>query len=223
MKHIFLTGNPQVGKSTTIWRLLAEYPQLRVGGFRTVAGPILSGAVLRGDGYWQVVPIHSKSKLVKSDNGVDRRWEPGNDADEKYYGGDAVYMLPADRDVPFTADNLLFERWYGESERRFCVFPQVFDTLGVALLKDAVDCDLMIMDEIGLREQNSNLFKRAILAKLAGDIPVLGVVQRWEGEFVERIRNHPNVELITVTEENREYVLQELLYWIEPVVMNCFM
>ena len=35
-KHIFLTGEIQVGKSTIIKKYLDAHPELRVGGFRTV-------------------------------------------------------------------------------------------------------------------------------------------------------------------------------------------
>ena len=42
--HIFLTGLRQVGKSTLLRRVLAEYPTLRLGGFRTVTAADVPGA-----------------------------------------------------------------------------------------------------------------------------------------------------------------------------------
>lgn len=171
MKHIFLTGNVQVGKSTILRRLLERYPELKIGGFRTVAGA-----------------VEGKSDC------------------------DGIYMLPAvDMNIPLNNDALLFERWIENGERRFRVFTEVFDTLGVSLLKESNNCDVILMDEIGFSEKDALLFQQAILEKLDGDIPVFGVVQKWDGEFLETVRSHKRVELITVDVENRETVLKELL------------
>ena len=170
MKHIFLTGNVQVGKSTILRRLLEDHPEIKTGGFRTVSGPVKG------------------------------RTE-----------GDGVYMAPADRDTPLNSDNLLFERWGEKGARQFRVYTEIFDTLGVSLLKNADGCGVILMDEIGFSERDALRFQKAILDRLDGEIPVLGVVQRWEGEFLETVRSHKNIKLITVTVENREAVVNELL------------
>lgn len=70
------------------------------------------------------------------------------------------------------------------------------------------------MDEIGVREAECTHFHHAILQALERDIPVLGVVQIRPGGFLDEIRNHPSVELITVTKENREQVFQYLANWL---------
>ena len=36
MRHVFLTGDIQTGKSTILRRYLERHPDLRVGGLRTV-------------------------------------------------------------------------------------------------------------------------------------------------------------------------------------------
>lgn len=48
---------------------------------------------------------------------------------------------------------------------------------------------------------------------LDGDIPILGVLQQAESEFLHRIARHPQVTVLTVTEENRDALLPELLRW----------
>lgn len=70
------------------------------------------------------------------------------------------------------------------------------------------------MDEIGIREAECRHFHAAVMQALEGDIPVLGVVQIRPGGFLDEIRNHPSVELITVTVEKREQVFQILKNWI---------
>ena len=47
-------------------------------------------------------------------------------------------------------------------------------------------------------------FQRAVLEKLEGDTPVLGVVREGFPGWTKAIVTHPNVELITVTEDKRD-------------------
>lgn len=70
------------------------------------------------------------------------------------------------------------------------------------------------MDEIGVREADCPHFHHAILQALHRDIPVLEVVQIRPGGFTQEIRNHPSVELITVTGENREQIVHYLMNWV---------
>jgi len=169
MKHLFLTGEIQVGKSTAIRRYLAARPSLRVGGFRTVAGPGESG-------------------------------------------GDGIYMIPGGQDVPLTQENLAFLRWKEGQAKGFTVFPGVFETLGSALLRSG-PCDLILMDELGVREEDAPNFQRNVLRALNETIPVLGVVQQRVSPFLDAVRAHPGAEVWTVTRENREDVFQRLLRW----------
>jgi len=169
MRHLFLTGDIQVGKSTVIRRFLSARPELRVGGFRTVAGP-------------------------------------GED------GGDGIYLVPGGHDVPLGPENLAFLRRKDGRTREFTVFSGVFDTLGPVLLAGR-DCDLILMDELGTKEENAPDFQRAVLRCLDGKTPVLGVVQQRVGPFLDTVRAHPNAEVWTVSRENRENIYQRLLNW----------
>ena len=72
---------------------------------------------------------------------------------------------------------------------------------------------LLMMDELGPHEAEAVRFQAAVFRALDGDIPILGVLQQAESEFLHRIARHPQVTVLTVTEENRDALLPELLRW----------
>lgn len=170
--NIFLTGDIQVGKSTLIRRILEARPGLRVGGFRTVPGPV------KGDGL--------------SD----------------------VYIVPAAGSAPLTDGDRVVSRWLDEGSRRIMARPDVFDRLGCKLLEHRDNCDLLIMDEIGVQEAEAIRFQQAVLHSLDGNTPVLGVVRSKKGILTDAVRSHPKTKLVTVTVENRDELLKDLLEWI---------
>lgn len=81
--------------------------------------------------------------------------------------------------------------------------PARFDALGVA----ALNCPwagLIVMDECGRLEREALRFQAVILAKLNGVVPVLGVVRQGFPGWTRAIVEHPDVEIIEVTAQNRE-------------------
>ncbi len=160
-RHLFLTGEKQIGKSTVLRRLLAGRTAV-TGGFLTV-------------------------RLRTPEGG-------------------AVYMLRAGREEACSPENLLFTKRKGIPS----VIPGRFEALGCAILRERVDCDLLIMDELGPAESEAAAFQRAVLDCLDGNVPIYGVLQQGESAFLETIRQHPAVRLITVTEENRDRLPEAL-------------
>ena len=169
--NIFLTGEIQVGKSTIIRRWLEAHPGLRVGGFRTVAGPR----------------------------------EPD--------GCDSIHIVPGTGSAALTDANRVLRRGGDilSHGRRVQPFLAVFDTVGTALLEQCGNCDLLLMDEIGIQEDGADRFRRAVLACLDGPVPILGVVRNLPGRLTDAVRGHPKTRILVVTEENRKYVRRELL------------
>ncbi len=103
----------------------------------------------------------------------------------------SVHLLRAGTaDVP-SAENLLF--CCGGS-----VDIQRFEQLGCGALADTV------MDELGPHEEQAAAFRQAVLRALDGDAPIIGVLQQAESAFLRQVAAHPNVRVITVTEENRD-------------------
>ena len=77
----------------------------------------------------------------------------------------------------------------------------VFDDWGPRLLEGP---GLLLMDELGPAESGAKKFCEAVLAALDGDLPVLGVLQKADTEFLRAVAGHPRVRLVTVTVENRD-------------------
>lgn len=176
MKHIFLTGAIQVGKSTAIRRAL-EGKELILGGFLTIGGPKMD---------------HNSSY---------------------------VHIVRADGSEPLTPQNRVMFRQMINGKKHFQINSQVFEERGTSLLRDLPrGCDLILLDEIGLREAQCMKFHQAILDVLDGDIPALGVVQDRQGGFLDEVRNHPNVELLTVTVENREEIFHLLSHYLSQMI-----
>ena len=113
----------------------------------------------------------------------------------------SVHMLPVDERVTPAEENFLFcrdkKREYGENALRF-------DAIGCRFLADIEGAKLIVMDELGSAESAAAAFQDRVLALLDGEIPILGVLQEGESAFQQRVAAHPNVELIYVTEENRD-------------------
>ena len=122
----------------------------------------------------------------------------------KHKGG--VYLLPAARERAFTSENFLFRCGHGSDPARF-------DDLGCAALADTAGCRLLVMDELGPHEAEAKQFQAAVFRTLDGALPVLGVLQQAESEFLHRIAHHPRVTVLTVSVENRDALAAELRRW----------
>ncbi len=126
-------------------------------------------------------------------------------------GSSDVHILPADGSGVPGAENTVFHRFGLHAKKGLAVYTQVYEGQGPALLGPGSDgADIIIMDELGPKEEQALAFQQAVLDRIGGPVPVLGVVMRRKSAFLDRVRSHPNVRLITVTEENRERVLAGL-------------
>ncbi|SHI19244.1 nucleoside-triphosphatase [Sporobacter termitidis DSM 10068] len=159
MKHVFLTGEIQIGKSTVIQKALSLL-NVDYGGFRT---------------------------YFSAD-----RARP----DRRLYIGRAGLPLP-----------------YGEENTvaRFSKalppqpFPERFDTLGTQYIAEAAEsARLIVMDECGNLEDGAPRFQRAVFTALEGAVPVLGVLKLSSAGWVDEIRRHQSVALISVDAQNRD-------------------
>ncbi len=82
-----------------------------------------------------------------------------------------------------------------------------FNSYGSELIRDAKkNSDLILMDECGSLEFKAIEFQREVIDALNGYKPVFGVVKLSSNGWTDSIRNHPDVKLITVTKENRDYL-----------------
>lgn len=124
-----------------------------------------------------------------------------------------VFIIPAEtanRDNSIKTPALV-----GVCSKRHIVLkkPEVFDDVGCSLLEPDNDTQLIVIDEIGNMERDASLYSEKIYSLLErNDIRILGIVQKMaHTELSDTIRNHPNVRMIEVNEENRESLVLEVL------------
>jgi len=127
-------------------------------------------------------------------------------SEEVFPGRSSVHILSAAMEEKPTEENLLFFCGTQDSEAT-----GRFEKLGVELL--AVPGNLIVMDELGPHEENATEFRNRVMELLNGDVPVLGVLQQAESPFLREVSQHPKVELVSVTEGNRDALAEFLRGW----------
>jgi nucleoside-triphosphatase THEP1/uncharacterized protein with PIN domain len=79
------------------------------------------------------------------------------------------------------------------------------ERIGVGALDGAIaSSDLVVMDEIGRMELCSESFQEAVGRALDSPKPVFGTIQDRENRFLDEVRARPDVEVVRITEANRD-------------------
>jgi nucleoside-triphosphatase len=112
----------------------------------------------------------------------------------------------------FDTENMSNEHYLAAcvTEGKMGPFGDVFDSHGRDILDTSGRRRLIVMDELGIMEENSPLFKAAVFRRLDGEIPVTGVIRKADAPFLNAVRAHPGVSVLTVTLENRDETPGEL-------------
>ncbi|MDO4582081.1 MAG: nucleoside-triphosphatase [Bacillota bacterium] len=119
-----------------------------------------------------------------------------------------VYLLDASAAQPeYNRNNLIGIRW---GAGKYTSFPAAFELYGAPLV-EAARGRLLVMDELGVMESQSPSFCRAVLEKLDGQTPVLGVIKPKSAPLLDAIREHPRVRVIEVSEHNRDQLCEEIV------------
>ena len=83
------------------------------------------------------------------------------------------------------------------------------DRVGAKEVENALNSDLIIVDEIGLMELSSRRFILAVEKAIASPKPMLVVLHEWSNHrLAKKIRG--SFKVITVTEENRDALVEEI-------------
>jgi len=99
---------------------------------------------------------------------------------------------------------------------RYGVDIDSLDGVGVSALRRATQqCDLVIIDEIGKMELFSTKFRETVLQIIDSGQKVLGTIMLHSHPWADTIKQHPQVNLVTVTRTNHRQVLEEILGWLK--------
>ena len=133
--------------------------------------------------------------LGRTPYGFLTRFQTGQD------GTASLHMISPSGEERMNEENRIALR----REGRMVLLPERFDILSTGLLQAAGlhPEGVILMDECGYLEAESDQFHREILRCLDGDIPVLGVL-RMHQPWHAFIKNHPRVRVFSVTLENRD-------------------
>jgi len=95
---------------------------------------------------------------------------------------------------------------------RYGVDKSDLERVGVPAIERAVaTSELIVMDEIGRMELCSDAFMRAVRAALDSPVPVIGTIQAHRNTFLDAVRDRRDIRVITVTEFNREDLVETLV------------
>ncbi len=202
MNHIFLTGEIQCGKSTLIQSILHQSADklIAAGGFltyfttRTPNAPrtlYLGDAAIYGSLFGEanqsayISPSQLHKVLIDHNN-------PPVIA--------AKFPSASHPQIDLDAFHVYGRNWIEkglENARHLSHKPNI--------------CPILILDECGYLESNATLFHQAVYQALEAPIPILGVVRQMSTpSWLDTIRKHPNVQLVTVTESNRDALVPQL-------------
>ncbi len=105
---------------------------------------------------------------------------------------------------------------YDPRARRMCPLPVGFENLGVRALQRALQeqhVELLVLDELGWLEGEADCprFRATVRAAFLSAKPLLGVLRAGQEQFWREILSLPGVELIEVTQANRERLVSMLI------------
>lgn len=90
------------------------------------------------------------------------------------------------------------------------------DRVGVSALRRAAEqCELVVIDEIGKMELFSASFREAVLQVIDGGKRVLGTIMLSSHPWADAVKRQPQVNLLTITRDNHQPALEELLRWLK--------
>lgn len=96
--------------------------------------------------------------------------------------------------------------------------PAAFDKAGPALLSHSGQ--ICLLDELGYLEKDALAFRDAVFSLLDREVPVLGVLREGFPGWTAAVANRPDVEVLSVTEENRDslpLLLRQRFFRLPPI------
>ena len=100
-----------------------------------------------------------------------------------------------------------------QSETTFLTDVAALEEFGTELLSDIPDGALVLMDELGFFESSAPAFCEQVLKTLNRNVTVLGAIKPLPLPFLDSVRNHPRVRIVTVSPETRDAALAFAEEW----------
>jgi nucleoside-triphosphatase len=97
---------------------------------------------------------------------------------------------------------------------KYGVDVEALDRVVESDLEVSADADVYLIDEIGKMECFSARFITAVSALLDSGHRIVATIHQRAGGFVQRVKNHPDVELWQVTRGNRDGMPDRVVAWI---------
>lgn len=117
-----------------------------------------------------------------------------------------VYLHSFRAPIEYTAENQI-----GTCQNKHATaFPQVFDTLGLQILQAIPADSFVVLDEIGVMEQEAEKFQTALFALLQRIPSCIITVRDRHTPLLDKIRSMPNACCITAQSANDEAAACEL-------------
>ena len=111
----------------------------------------------------------------------------------------------ASGDVGVLAD----ETGNGPQLGKYRVHLDSLEKIGATAVQNAIQCDLIVVDEVGPMELSSRSFISAVENAIASPKPMLIVLHEWSNHpLAKKIRR--TFQVISVTRENRDMLVKEI-------------
>lgn len=92
----------------------------------------------------------------------------------------------------------------------FNVYLESFDDYAISLKEDLQNSDLLVLDEIGPAEMESDKYVSVLNEVLDSDKVVIGVLKKHNSEFINKIKNREDVILFEIDKTNRDFMEDEI-------------
>ena len=98
---------------------------------------------------------------------------------------------------------------------KYGVDVDTLEKVGIPALRKAIkQCDLVIIDEIGKMELFSVNFQKTVTQMIDGGTRILGTIMYNRNPWTDTIKDHHQVNLLTVTRDNHHQLLKVLTDWL---------
>lgn len=98
--------------------------------------------------------------------------------------------------------------------RSLISYGTVFETLGVELLTFDILPDLVVMDELGVLEENCPLFQQKVFRCLDANFDMIAVIKKRNSPFLNTIREREDVKIIEVA-NNHEEICEKIMEMLD--------